>query len=114
MDPHANLQAVGHAAELGRLAVHNVSYLWLIPLFPLVGAAINALVGWKLQKLFGKKIVHRIAVTAMFASFAVALRAFWQLLHLHAGERFARTRSGTCSPPAASRWTSRSRSISSR
>jgi NADH-quinone oxidoreductase subunit L len=89
MEPHANLQAVGHAAEeLGRLAVHNVSYLWLIPLFPLVGAAINALVGWKLQKAFGKKIVHRIAVTAMFASFAVAVRAFWQLLQLPAGERF--------------------------
>jgi NADH-quinone oxidoreductase subunit L len=89
MEPHANLQVVGHAAEeLGRLAVHHVSYLWLIPLFPLVGAAINALVGWKLQKLFGKKIVHRIAVTAMFAAFAVALRAFWQLLHLPADERF--------------------------
>ncbi|WP_242345910.1 NADH-quinone oxidoreductase subunit L [Anaeromyxobacter terrae] len=86
---HANLQVVGHAAEeLGRLAVHHVSYLWLIPLFPLVGAAINALVGWKLQRMFGKKIVHRIAVTAMLAAFAVALRAFWQLLHLPADERF--------------------------
>ncbi|WP_242356503.1 MULTISPECIES: NADH-quinone oxidoreductase subunit L [Anaeromyxobacter] len=86
---HANLQVVGHAAEeLGRLAVHHVSYLWLIPLFPLVGAAINALVGWKLQRMFGKKIVHRIAVTAMLAAFAVALRAFWQILHLPAEERF--------------------------
>ncbi len=41
---HANVEVVEHAAALGRLAVHHVSYLWLIPLFPVIGAAINALV----------------------------------------------------------------------
>jgi NADH-quinone oxidoreductase subunit L len=76
------------AHELGRIAVTQVGYLWLIPLFPIVGATINALVGWKLQQLFGKKIVHRIAVAAMLASFATACVAFWQLLHLPAEERF--------------------------
>jgi NADH-quinone oxidoreductase subunit L len=86
---HANIQMVGHAAEeLGRLAVHHVSYLWLIPFFPLLGAVINATVGWKLQRLFGKKIVHRIAVTAMFLAFGTALYAFEQMLSLPAEERF--------------------------
>jgi NADH-quinone oxidoreductase subunit L len=89
---HETMQIAGHAAhaaeELGRLAVHHVSYLWLIPLFPIVGAAINAIVGWKLQQLFGKKIVHRIAVTAMFLAFGTALYAFSQMLALPAEERF--------------------------
>src|SRR5512142_2341242 len=76
------------AHELGRIAVTQAGYLWLIPLFPMIGAIINALAGWKLQQLFGKKIVHRIAVTAMFASFAVAVRAFFQLLQLPGEERF--------------------------
>src|SRR5574338_164766 len=76
------------AHEIGRIAVTHVGYLWLIPLFPLVGAAINALVGWKLQQLFGKKVVHRIAVTAMFAAFAVAVRAFFQMVQLPGEERF--------------------------
>ncbi len=76
------------AHELGRIAVTQAGYLWLIPLFPLIGAAINALVGWKLQQLFGKKIVHRIAVTAMLAAFAVAVVAFVQMLRLPGEERF--------------------------
>jgi NADH-quinone oxidoreductase subunit L len=74
--------------ELGRIAVTHVSYLWLIPLFPLVGAVVNATIGWKLQKVFGKNIVHRIAVTMMFASFGVALYALVQMLGLGAEERF--------------------------
>jgi NADH-quinone oxidoreductase subunit L len=73
---------------LGPQAVHTVSYLWLIPLFPLVGAAINAIVGWKLQRVLGKKIVHRVAVTAMLASFAVAVYAFLELRGLDAEHRF--------------------------
>jgi NADH-quinone oxidoreductase subunit L len=86
---HANVQMVGHAAEqLGRIVVHPASYLWLIPLFPAVGAFVNAAVGWKLQQVFGKKIVHRIAVLAMFLSFGTALYAFTQLLALPGEERF--------------------------
>ncbi|HEX9401278.1 MAG TPA: proton-conducting transporter membrane subunit, partial [Anaeromyxobacter sp.] len=86
---NAHIEAVGHAAEtIGRLAVHHVSYLWLIPLFPIVGAAINATIGWKLQRIFGKKIVHRIAVTAMLLAFGTALYAFAQMLALPAEERF--------------------------
>jgi NADH-quinone oxidoreductase subunit L len=73
---------------LAPLVMTQVSYLWLIPLFPLVGAAINACLGWKLQRVFGKPVVHRIAVTAMLAAFAVAVVAFVQLLGLPEGERF--------------------------
>ncbi len=77
-----------HAHELGRLAVHPASYLWLIPALPAIGAFVNAAVGWKLQQVFGKKIVHRIAVTAMFLAFGTALYAFAQMLALPAEERF--------------------------
>jgi NADH-quinone oxidoreductase subunit L len=80
------------------VVVSRVSYLWLIPLFPLIGATINATIGWKLQGMFGEKpgmkggrgkqLVHSIAVTAMAASFAVAAYAFFQLRALPAEERF--------------------------
>src|SRR6266496_4385752 len=82
-----------HAAAVGHhvasaLHVHHVGWLWLIPLFPIIGATINATIGWKLQRMFGKKIVHRIAVTAMLLAFGTALVAFKQLLSLPAEERF--------------------------
>ncbi len=74
--------------ELGRIAVTHAGYLWLIPAFPAAGAAVNAAIGWKLQAAFGKKIVHRIAVAAMFASFGTALYALAQMLALPVEERF--------------------------
>ncbi|HEU4385839.1 MAG TPA: proton-conducting transporter membrane subunit, partial [Anaeromyxobacteraceae bacterium] len=74
--------------ELGPIAVHQAGYLWLIPFFPLLGAAINALVGWKLQKVFGKRAVHLVAVGAMVASLAVALVAFAELWGLDPEHRF--------------------------
>lgn len=76
------------AVEIAKVAVTHVGYLWLIPLFPLIGATINATIGWKLQQLFGKKIVHRIAVTAMLCAFGVAVYSFTQLLQLGHEERF--------------------------
>ncbi len=75
-------------SEIGRIAVTHAGYLWLIPFFPAVGAFINATIGWKLQQVFGKKIVHRIAVTAMWASFGVAVYALKQMLALPVEERF--------------------------
>ena len=74
--------------ELGPVLVHQVSYLWLIPVFPLVGATINALVGWKLQQALGKRAVHYVAVGSMVASLAVALYAFRVMLGLDAEHRF--------------------------
>jgi NADH-quinone oxidoreductase subunit L len=85
-------------SELVPVVVSQVSYLWLIPLFPLIGAIINATIGWKLQGLFGEKpgqkggrgkqVVHSIAVTAMAAAFAVAVYAFFQLKALPSEGRF--------------------------
>ncbi len=74
--------------ELGRIAVTQVGYLWLIPLFPAIGAVWNAVLGWKLQRILGKRAVHFVAVGAMMASFAVALTAFFQMKGLPAEERF--------------------------
>ncbi|HEY6004779.1 MAG TPA: proton-conducting transporter membrane subunit, partial [Anaeromyxobacter sp.] len=86
---HANIQVAAQAAEeLGRLVVHRASYLWLIPAFPAVGAFLNAALGWKLQQVFGKKIVHRIAVLAMFLSFGTALFYLQRMLALPGEERF--------------------------
>jgi len=81
--------ALEHAArELGRIAVTHVSWLWLIPVFPAVGAFVNAVIGWKLQKVLGKRAVHYIAVGAMIASFVTACVAFARLLQLPAEQRF--------------------------
>ncbi|MCM2333128.1 MAG: NADH-quinone oxidoreductase subunit L, partial [Anaeromyxobacteraceae bacterium] len=84
-------------SELVPVVVSQVKYLWLIPLFPLIGATINATLGWKLQAMFGEKpgmkggrgkqVVHSIAVTAMAAAFAVAVYAFFQLKALPAEGR---------------------------
>ncbi len=84
--------------ELGPVVVSQVKQLWLIPLFPLIGATINATLGWKLQGMFGEKpgmkggrgkqVVHSIAVLAMACAFAVAAYTFFQMKGLPAGERF--------------------------
>ena len=90
---------MGHeSTQLVPVVVTHATWLWLIPLFPLVGATINALLGWKLQAMFGepgkmkggrgKQLVHSIAVAAMMASFAVAAYSFVQLKGLPAEERF--------------------------
>jgi NADH-quinone oxidoreductase subunit L len=73
---------------LAPIAVHPVSYLWLIPFFPLAGAVVNALIGWKLQRLYGKRAVHIVAIGAMVLSFALAVWAFLDLLALDPEDRF--------------------------
>ncbi|MFH0899356.1 MAG: proton-conducting transporter membrane subunit [Pseudomonadota bacterium] len=68
--------------------VHELGFLWLIPLFPLIGAAVNGILGKKLQDRFGKRAVHTIAVGAMVLSSLVACYAFIaKLLPAPAGER---------------------------
>jgi NADH-quinone oxidoreductase subunit L len=58
---------------------HPVSYLFLLPLIPLLGAFINGTMGLRLQRSLGKWAVHTIAVSASGATFAVALVAFFEL-----------------------------------
>jgi NADH-quinone oxidoreductase subunit L len=74
--------------QLGPTVVHQAGYLWLIPLFPAIGALINSLVGIRIQRTLGKRWNHYIAIGTMTLSFLVALRAFAQLLALPSGERF--------------------------
>src|SRR5512136_739753 len=78
-----------HATQhLGPTVVHAASYLWLIPLFPAVGALINTTLGIRIQRTLGKRWNHGIAVGMMTLPFLVALRAFAQMFALPAGERF--------------------------
>jgi NADH-quinone oxidoreductase subunit L len=76
------LHAAGaHAAEaLHIVHPHSWGYLFLIPLFPLLGAAINAFLGLRLQRRYGKRVNHTIAIAAMALSCLVAEIAFWGVL----------------------------------
>jgi NADH-quinone oxidoreductase subunit L len=54
-------------------------YIWLIPLLPGIGAAINGLLG---IRYFSRKAAGTIACTMMAAALGLSLFAFWQLLGL--------------------------------
>jgi NADH-quinone oxidoreductase subunit L len=73
-------EAIANAVQIG--------WLWLIPAFPLLGAALNAFFGARLQKRYGKGVVHTIAVGAMVLSCVVAEVAFWKMVFAHPHERF--------------------------
>ncbi len=59
-------------------------YIWLIPLLPGIGAAINGLVG---IRSFSRKTAGAVACTMMTAALGLSLFAFWQLLGLPADAR---------------------------
>jgi NADH-quinone oxidoreductase subunit L len=59
-------------------------YIWLIPLLPGVGAAINGLLG---IRSFSRKAAGAVACTMMTAALGLSLFAFWQLLGLPAEAR---------------------------
>jgi len=58
--------------------------IWLIPLLPAFGAALNGLVG---IRFFSKRAAGLVACTLMGAAFALSLWAFWGLLGLPAEGR---------------------------
>ncbi|MCL2824923.1 MAG: NADH-quinone oxidoreductase subunit L, partial [Polyangiaceae bacterium] len=71
-------------------SVFESSALWLIPLLPLLGAILNAVIGWRIQRAnignqLAKKLhigslpVSAIAVGAMAISFALSI---WQVIKL--------------------------------
>jgi NADH-quinone oxidoreductase subunit L len=62
-------------------------YIWLIPLLPAIGAAINGLIG---IRLFSRRAAGIVACTMMAAALGVSLVAFWQLLSLPPGGPDAR------------------------
>ena len=51
---------------------HIWGYIWLIPFFPMVGAAINGIFGHRLPK----SLVHWIACGSVFLSFLVSVAGF--------------------------------------
>jgi NADH-quinone oxidoreductase subunit L len=59
-------------------------YIWIVPLLPGLGAAINGLVG---IRSFSRKTAGIVACTTMIAALGLALFAFWQLLALPADAR---------------------------
>jgi NADH-quinone oxidoreductase subunit L len=59
-------------------------YIWLIPLLPGIGAAINGLLG---IRSFSRKTAGVVACTMMTAALGLSLFAFWQLLGLPADAR---------------------------
>jgi NADH-quinone oxidoreductase subunit L len=59
-------------------------YIWLIPLLPGIGAAINGLLG---IRYFSRKTAGAIACTMMVLALGLSVWAFWQLLGLPAEER---------------------------
>jgi len=58
-------------------------YLWLIPLIPLAGAAVNGLAG----KRFPKSLISLVACGSAGVSFILALTAFFDLLKLAPDQR---------------------------
>jgi NADH-quinone oxidoreductase subunit L len=59
-------------------------YVWLIPLFPLIGVVINGLFG---KKIKNEAVIGGIATAAVFGSFLVACGILFQLLSLPSEER---------------------------
>ena len=60
-------------------------YIWLIPLLPGIGAAINGLVG---IRAFSRKSAGLVACLMMTAALGLSLFAFWQLWGLNEDARF--------------------------
>jgi NADH-quinone oxidoreductase subunit L len=65
-----------------------VSYLRWIVLLPLLGAAVNGIVGAAIQKRYGKGAISVIACTVVGLAFLFSLRAFLHLWGLPPEQRF--------------------------
>ncbi len=61
-----------------------MQFIWLIPLLPGIGAAVNGLIG---VRSFSRRTAGAVACSTMVAALGLALVAFWQLLGLPPAER---------------------------
>ncbi len=68
--------------------------IWLIPLLPLIGVAVNGLVGTRLSR----RTVGLLACAVVLASFLVSVGAVWELSRLPAEARHYQTEVGTWLP----------------
>ncbi len=87
------LAATGHAAPahgVVTLVPQRHDWLYLIPLFPLVGFVLNALFGTRIQRALGKRAVHAISIGAVSASWLVAVACFVSMVGQPAETRFFR------------------------
>ncbi|MEE2822459.1 MAG: NADH-quinone oxidoreductase subunit L [Acidobacteriota bacterium] len=68
-----------------------LEYLWLIPVLPLLGFAVNGLVGlWKVSrtgKPQSKPFVYSVACGSVFLAFSLAVGCFWSLIQLDPHDR---------------------------
>src|SRR5262245_47212785 len=55
-----------------------IQLLWLIPILPLAGAALNGVVGKRLSK----NVIAAIGAGTVLGSFFISLSAFWNMLHV--------------------------------
>jgi NADH-quinone oxidoreductase subunit L len=65
-----------------------VDFIRWIVLLPLIGAAINFLLGATFQKTFGRRAVSIVGCGVVIASFVLGLRAFFQMLAAPPDHRF--------------------------
>ncbi|HUK66252.1 MAG TPA: NADH-quinone oxidoreductase subunit L [Anaeromyxobacteraceae bacterium] len=78
-----------HATHsLGPILFEQARYLWLVPLLPLLGAALNLCFGRAFERAGRKALVHVVGVGAVALAFLVALFAFVEMLQLPAERRF--------------------------
>ena len=73
-----------------------MNLIWLIPVLPGIGAALNGLIG---IRYFSKRTAGLVACSAMGAAFLLSVTAFLQLLGLEASERFHRVPIADWIPP---------------
>ncbi|MBE3133878.1 MAG: NADH-quinone oxidoreductase subunit L, partial [Acidobacteria bacterium] len=73
-----------------------MDYIWLIPILPGIGAAVNGLVG---IRFFGKRTSGLVACAAMALALGLSLAAFWQLMALSPEARDVTSTIATWIPP---------------
>ena len=61
-----------------------MEYIWLIPLLPGIGAAINGILG---IRYFSRRTAGLVACATMIGALVLSLVAFWQLLQLAPADR---------------------------
>jgi NADH-quinone oxidoreductase subunit L len=65
-----------------------VTFIRLIVVLPLIGAAINFLLGARLQKMFGKRVIGLIGCGVVILAFILAAKTFFVMLKLAPENRF--------------------------
>jgi len=58
-----------------------IEYVWLVPLFPLIGVLLNGILGWWFERI-NKSIIHWIACSSVGLSFLVIWMIFRELISL--------------------------------